>query len=238
MMGRVLLAALLSGIAAGLFMSGIQAWKVTPLIIAAETYEGQETGHHQHGAEETATEETGHNHGTAWAPEDGFERIAFTVLSNIIAGVAFSLVLTAVIMFLGLNMSPGHGAMLGFAGFIAVSLAPSAGLSPELPGMPAAELMARQTWWWGTVIATGIGIGVIAIIANPLAKAGGAIMIALPHLIGAPHPVSQDSAVPAVLAAQFAANSLVTAAVFWVVLGALLGWALSRVYKGTEPVPE
>ena len=50
-------------------------------------------------------------------------------------------------------------------------------------------------------------------------------MIALPHLIGAPHPVSQDSAVPAVLAAQFAANSLVTAAVFWVVLGALLGWA-------------
>ena len=61
-------------------------------------------------------------------------------MSNVIAGVAFSLVLTAVIMFLGLDMSPGHGAMLGFAGFIAVSLAPSAGLSPELPGMPAAEL--------------------------------------------------------------------------------------------------
>jgi len=46
MIGRVLFAALLCGVAAGLFMSAIQAWKVTPLIIAAEAFEGTEPAAH------------------------------------------------------------------------------------------------------------------------------------------------------------------------------------------------
>lgn len=231
MIGRVLFAALLCGVAAGLFMSAIQAWKVTPLIIAAEAFEGTEPAAHEHTHNDTeADAAAAHDHGEgAWAPEDGFERTAFTVLSNVIAGVAFSLVLTGVVMLLGLNISLSQGVLLGFAGFAAVSLAPAAGLSPELPGMAAAELLDRQVWWWGTVVATAAGIAAIALSANPLIKAAGVIAIAVPHFIGAPQPETHASAVPAHLAAQFAANSLATAAVFWIVLGALLGWMLARL---------
>jgi predicted cobalt transporter CbtA len=59
-------------------------------------------------------------------------------------------------------------------------------------------------------------------------KALGAVLIAVPHIIGAPHPEVSDSAVPAVLAANFAANSLAMMALFWIVLGVSLGWAMNR----------
>lgn len=236
MMARVLLVALLCGVAAGLFMSAIQAWKVTPLIVAAESFEGQvaATAEHNHDHDAATQDETAaaqdhsHDHGNGWAPHDGFERTLFTVLSNVIAGVAFAMLLTAAVMFLGINLSLKHGVLLGLAGFAAVSLAPATGLSPELPGMPAADLLDRQIWWWGTAAATGIGIALMALAPNPILKVAGCAVILLPHLIGAPQPAVHETAVPAYLASQFAANSLATAAVFWVVLGALLGWGLAR----------
>lgn len=231
MMGRVLLVALLCGVAAGLFMSAVQAWKVTPLIIAAEAYEGGEAKSHSHGdaTAESAINTTSDADSDAWAPEDGFERTLFTVISNVLAGVAFALVLTAAVMFLGLKLSLKHGVLLGFSGFAAVSLAPAMGLSPELPGMPAGELLDRQIWWWGTAIATAVGIAAMALASNPIVKIAGLVVLVAPHIIGAPQPAVHETAVPAHLAAQFAANSLATAAVFWIVLGALLGWGLTRV---------
>ena len=51
----------------------------------------------------------------------------------------------------------------------------------------------------------------------------GIIAIAAPHLIGAPHPDKTGGAAPAELAGHFVAASLVTAAVFWAVLGWLSG---------------
>ena len=59
-------------------------------------------------------------------------------------------------------------------------------------------------------------------------------LIAAPHIIGAPHPQTQDSAVPAVLAADFAASSLAMMALFWIVLGLTLGWAMSRTPTPAE----
>ena len=65
-------------------------------------------------------------------------------------------------------------------------------------------------------------------------KGLGIVLIALPHLIGAPHPSSPESAVPAVLAAEFAARSVATMAVFWIVLGAAFGWALGQSRDAAE----
>ena len=62
----------------------------------------------------------------------------------------------------------------------------------------------------------------------------GASLIALPHLIGAPHPQTIDSAVPAALAADFAANSLAMMALFWIILGVSLGWAMNRMFAVAE----
>ena len=151
-----------------------------------------------------------------------------------LAGVAFSLVLAGVMIFAGVGTSLGTGVVLGFLGFVTFSLAPSAGLSPELPGMPAADLGARQIWWWATVVATGAGLACIALLENVAFKVVGAIIIALPHIVGAPHPTETASGVPAVLAAQFAANSLATAALFWVVLGVCLCWCLNWQKVETE----
>jgi len=54
------------------------------------------------------------------------------------------------------------GLLWGAAGFLIFSGSPALGLPPELPGMTAAALDARQTWWIGTVIATAIGIGLFS----------------------------------------------------------------------------
>ncbi len=218
---RVLFAAILAGIAAGLVMSLIQHAKVTPLILQAETYENAASVAQSDGHDPTRDED-------AWAPADGFERTAFTVVTNVVTGAAFALVLAGAALLTGLPLTASNGAFWGLMGFLAFTLSPSAGLPPELPGMPAADLQARQVWWWATVTATGLGIGLLFMMKSIVVKALGIAVIALPHVIGAPHHAESASDVPATLANAFAASSIATAAVFWIVLGVMLGYLLSR----------
>ncbi len=219
---RVLFAAILAGIAAGLSMSAVQHVKVTPLILKAEKFEAGT-------APQTGRSSEGHEHDhDSWSPADGFERTFFTVLSNILVGAAFGLVLAGAALLTGLPLTLSNGAIWGIIGFLVFTVAPTSGLPPELPGMPAADLTTRQIWWWATVAATGAGIALLFTIETLAIKAAGVVLIALPHIVGAPHPLDTDSAVPAVLASEFAAVSIATAAVFWIVLGVALGYMLSR----------
>ena len=55
-----------------------------------------------------------------------------------------------------------------------------------------------------------------------------AVLILLPHLIGAPVAPDRPSTVPAHLASQFAAAALAAGAVFWLTLGPLLGYLNER----------
>ena len=212
MIRRVVLAAILAGIAAGLIMSAVQHWRVTPLILAAEAYEVAD--HHDDEEE-------------AWAPADGIERTAFTVIFNVLTGVGFALVAAAASLITRLPITPSAGSMWGLAGFATFVLAPSAGLPPELPGMARGDLAASQAWWWLAVAATAGGIGVIALTRHLAWKAVAVGLIALPHLIGAPHAAG-TSTVPAGLANAFAANAIAVSAVFWIVLGVSLGFLLTR----------
>ncbi len=229
MIMRVLLAAIIAGMIAGAVATSFQIWRVPPLILAAEVYENQGAAGagHSHGAGAPA----GHSHGeagAAWTPQDGFERTVYTLLTSLIMGVAFALVLAAAVMFTARDITTQNGILWGLAGFLVFTLAPTAGLAPELPGMPVAELVPRQTWWWGTALATGCGIAMIALKKCIPYRMLGLSLIALPHLIGAPNPDAHESAVPATLAAEFAANSIAMMALFWIVLGISLGWALNR----------
>jgi len=220
---RVLLAAILAGIVAGLAVSVVQEWRTTPLILEAEKYEvaaqHEPAGEPQAGQAQAAD---------PWAPADGLERTAYTTLFNVLTGVAFALVASAAVLLTRLPLTAGNGAVWGLAGFVAFMLAPSAGLPPELPGMPAADLGARQVWWWWTVAATAGGIAVIALVRQLVWKAAAIAFMALPHLVGAPHPAVQDAAVPAALVNAFAVNALAASAIFWVVLGVSLGVLLTR----------
>lgn len=226
MIGRVLLAALLAGIAAGLFMGVIQHWRLTPLILEAEKYEVAGASHDAGAAAESTEHEA-----EDWAPGDGLERTLFTTLTLIVTGAAYAAILAGVSLLAGIPITERNGTLWGLLGFLAASLAPAAGLPPELPGMPAGDLAARQAWWIGTIVASGIAVYLIAAARKPWAIAAAVLVAALPHVIGAPAPVSHESTVPAGLAAAFAASSIAAAAVFWILIGSFLGLALARTAK-------
>src|SRR5262245_31087874 len=238
MIGRVLLAALLAGIAAGLFYGAVQHVRLTPLILEAEKYEKAGGHEHDHAAmTTTATAEAAAPAAEAapeeeaWAPQDGAERTFFTFLASMVAGAGFAAILAGVSLLSGVNITPRNGLLWGLAGFLAVHLAPAAGLAPELPGMPAADLVARQAWWVGTIIATAAAIWLFTQRSEAWAKVAAVILVALPHIIGAPQPPTHESGVPAGLSAEFAANTLAAAAVLWLAIGTFLGFAMDRFVK-------
>lgn len=240
MIGRVVLAALLAGIAAGFIMGAIQHLRLTPYLIAAESVEAAggaahahehagpqagETGHsHSHA-------EDGHSHGAGWAPADGWQRTLATTLTAVMTGAAFAAVLAAVSLISGVPITRHNGMVWGLCGFLAVTLAPAVGLPPVLPGMAGDDLVARQIWWAGTIAATAAGIFLIATRAEAWAIALAVVLVGLPHLIGAPPAAHGESAVPPGLAAGFAANAIAANAIFWLLIGQFLGLALNRTAK-------
>ena len=223
MFTRILFAAVLSGLAAGIAFTGLQSVKVLPLIWQAETYESAggpapgPAGAHAHADTDS------------WAPADGAERLAYTLLANVLIGIGFALLLCAGFALHG-ETDWRKGLVWGLLGYAVFQLAPAFGLPPELPGMKAAAVEARQLWWVGTVAATAAGLGLAILARQGLWKAAGVALVALPHIVGAPHPGShQAGALPAELAAAFVSASLVTNLIFWMLLGALSACAFQRL---------
>jgi cobalt transporter subunit CbtA len=247
MTGRVVLAVILAGIAAGLIMGVIQHVRLTPLILQAESFEragdphshapagdSATAGGHDHGDGHSHDDGHGHDHGEGWSPADGWQRTLATTVTAVMAGAAFAAVLAGLSLLTGLRITRQNGLVWGLCGFVAVSLAPAAGLPPELPGMAAAELLPRQIWWVCTIALTGAGLYLLAARREAWAIALAILVIALPHVIGAPAAPHEASMVPATLAASFAANSLAANAVFWSCIGLFLGLALDRYAKDMD----
>jgi cobalt transporter subunit CbtA len=224
MFRRVFFAAIFAGIAAGIIMSAVQHFRVTPYILAAETFEHAP---HDHGAVQAQSAPAAE----PWKPNDGLERIAYTVLANLVISIAFALALLGTSLLLDLPITPANGAFWGLCGFLVFSLAPSAGLPPALPGFPEAELWTRQLWWWFTVAMTASGLAIVAKHRTPLYLAVAIVLIGLPHLIGAPNPPTFETSLPAHLASGFVANAIASAAVFWLVLGLALGFVNDRAFR-------
>lgn len=234
---NVVFIAALAGLVSGVVMAGMQAYATVPLILQAETFESAGVPAHDHGAAADAGTPAeavpAHDHDEeGWAPADGFERFFFTTLSNIVTGIGFGLVLVAVSELAGGIANWRQGLFWGFAGFAVFTLAPGLGLPPELPAMPAADLVARQTWWIGTVAATAAGLALIAFRSSlPLALLGVALIVA-PHVVGAPQPESHESPIPDDLHHSFVVAVTMTNLVFWVVLGAAVGFFRQRMATG------
>ena len=243
--------AAIAGLVAGVVLACMQAFATVPLILKAEVYEQAGGGHqHEHAAAPAApaanatdtnamssaapapAEAAAPAEDEGWAPADGFERFAFSVLANIVTGIGFALVLVAVSEFAGGIGNWRQGVFWGLAGFAAFTLAPGLGLPPELPAMPAADLTERQIWWWATVVATAAGLGLIAFRKSlPLAILA-VVLIVAPHIVGAPQPDSFETPIPEGLHHQFVVAVTVTNLVFWLVLGAVVGVVRGR-FTGT-----
>jgi cobalt transporter subunit CbtA len=230
-------ASALAGLIVGLVVTLAQQLGTVPLILQAEVYEqAAEAGEppaaaagHDHGPAATAA--PGHDHphdALAWTPAEGFERNAYTALFNVLDWIGFGLLLTGVLVLLGRPVTWREGFLWGLGGFAASVLAPSLGLPPELPGIPAAPLEPRQIWWLATALATALGLWLIVFRREPLAAALAVVLLAAPHLVGAPRLAEVETDVPEALSRQFVVAVMLTTLVSWTLLGSLGGYLYQR----------
>jgi cobalt transporter subunit CbtA len=150
-------------------------------------------------------------------------------MATVVTGIGFALALIGAMVLSNRRIDGWTGLAFGTAGFAAVALAPALGLPPEMPGNAAADLSERQLWWGFAVAATAGGLAALLLTRSAAVRVGGLVLLALPHVVGAPHPAAFASAAPAELAARFAAASLVVSAVFWAVLGTAAGAVHARL---------
>ncbi len=233
---RLFFAALFAGIFSGVVITAAHQVGTVPIILNAEVYEKAAEAHghpgvaHEHADHEAAIAQTKPE---AWEPQDGLERTLYTGLADILTGIGFALLLVAAYSLNGRQMNGRIGVLWGLAGYATFMLAPSLGLPPEVPGTVAAALKDRQLWWVATVMLTGSSLYILAFRRRLLWVLGALVMIALPHLIGAPQVDVPSSAAPEALAQQFAIAALLVGLLFWLSLGASTGYLYSRIVQRT-----
>ena len=253
MLARVLAVGLLAGLLAGLLIAALQQVTTTPLILLAETYETPSAApapgapkEHDHAA---------HDHG--WKPADGLPRFFYTSVATVATAIGMSFLLLAGMIFAGdpigerralswaiagfvaTGLAPAAGLAPEPAGFVATGLAPAAGLAPELPGSGAGELIARQAWWIATAVATAFALWAFLRSESLIARLVAVVVLLAPHVIGAPHPHAFESKVPAEIAAEFAALSLVVQGLLWALAGIAVGllWSKFAPKPANQPMP-
>lgn len=237
MLVKLLASALFAGFAAGLIAVTLQFAFVQPLLLEAELYESGHVTHfsapmaHDHtapapSADQDAAEDM-HDHAThdhAARPEGGidFRRDGLSVVFSIFTYAGYALMLVAAFAFAqtrGKVITLRSGLLWGLAGFVAVQFAPAFGLAPELPGNAAADLQVRQYWWLATVLLTAVGLWLLAFGETKALIGFGVVLLAAPHLLGAPQPDGFNGSAPPELAALYATRTLGVGLVAWLFLG-------------------
>jgi cobalt transporter subunit CbtA len=239
-MKHMVSSALIAGFAAGLLCALLQYLLVEPKILLAERYESGELVHFQGVAAETSSEAmpgmaapATHDHGAAepagheqgGAEQSETTRHALTVFFAALIYCGYGLVLMAGIRLaeaVGVKFGVAQGILWGLAAFACFQLMPALGLEPELPGTPAADLTARQVWWVGTAVCTMIGLWFLAYGSAWWQRVAGVVVLAIPHVWGAPELEHFGGVVPPELASAFAARALAVGMITWMVLGGLL----------------
>jgi cobalt transporter subunit CbtA len=215
---ELMLVVLASGALAGLALFAVQRFTIIPLIETAETYEAAE----HHSTAGAVHEDEG------WQPANGWERTSLTALTTMLSGIGFAAMLFGFLSLTGSRINTWRGALWGLAAFACFGLAPAIGLPPLPPGVAVASLYPRQIWWAATVVATAIGLWLLASKGRTwLLRIGGVVCVTLPHLIGAPAATGQNT-VPAELIHRFTIASLATTGMFWLLLGTVGGFLSSR----------
>lgn len=235
MFQKLMTGALIAGAAAGLVAALLHFLLIQDLILLGERYETGEIVHFGSGSE-MAGAGAEESHGAVHVEDEGDEpspltRNALTLAFTVILYSAYAMLVSAgfaIAAQMGAKIDAARGALWGLAGYGAFQLAPGMGLAPELPGTLAAEIGARQVWWWGTVLATGLGAALIGYGRSVVMIALGGVIALVPHLIGAPVLDAFSGRAPSELGALFSARVLGVGLVAWVTLGAVAGWRWSR----------
>ena len=243
MLKRLFTSALFAGLCAGALAALLQLTFVVPLILLGELYETGTLVHYGKAGSIESSLDAGQivppesvdtsdqpAVGHAGQSQRDLTRSIRTFAMFLVSYTGFALVLVTAFALAeraGQKITARNGALWGLCGFIVFQLAPAFGLPPELPGAQAAALELRQIWWAGCVLATATGLALLAFGRGPVLLASGAIVIALPHLLGAPTAAFAGVAPPE-LAAHFATRVLGACAICWVLLGSVGGAFWSR----------
>ena len=236
---QIVFYALFVGLLSGLVLTVVQTWQVVPIIKSAEMFEGEDSDH-SHGSHESEAEP-----GEEWAPEEGFERTAFTFLSNVLTAIGFALLMIGAIVIASTfrnrddnkaQFSWLKGLLWGAAGYLVFWLIPALGLPPEIPLAEAAPLHDRQWWWLFAVICAAVGLAGLAFAQSPW-RWFAPLVIFIPYLVGAPHPdaamfanqPTEAASALEVLAQQFIGATAIANALFWIVLGSVSVWSVRRM---------
>jgi cobalt transporter subunit CbtA len=236
MLGKIILSTLCAGLLAGLIMAGIQYVRLTPLIEAAEVYETPETEAIAEANKPCVETMPGmkmcNDDGRpSWKPEDGWQRTIITTTASLIAGSGFAILMVGVSMLTNIPVTKQNGLIWGICGFIAVTLAPSIGLPPELPGMPVVDLHTRQIWWIATILLTGAAIFLWIKAKNYWWQIAAIIFAITPQFFAPINAVKSEGNLPASLAAEFASSSLAANLVMWLAIGFFISLALDKYQK-------
>lgn len=248
----MLTSALVAGCAAWLLAAVLHFAFVQKSILLGEEYE---TGGAVHfagvapaNAHDPAAAEDGHSHDASEAAhshdsaeasqEHGEDGEVSTVTRNLWTTVFFGLVYVAyaLILVAGFGLvrvydkaiTAREGLLWGIAGFAAFQLAPAMGLAPELPGTVAADLGARQVWWWATALSTATALGLLGYGRGvvPVILAVG--LLAAPHVVGAPELEGFSGVAPPEVAGAFATRVLGVGLAVWAVMGWVAGFVWAR----------
>lgn len=245
MFQKMLTGAVGAGVAAWLLAAVLHFAFVQPYILLGEEYESGAAVHFggvhaaQDPAAEAETEDHAHDEGAeahehdaagGEAPSDT-TRNFWTVVFFGLVYVGYAMVLVAgfgLASIYGKVITAREGLLWGISGFAVFQLAPAMGLAPELPGTVAADLGDRQVWWWGTALATALGLASVAYGRGVAALVLGVALLAAPHVIGAPEPERFSGVAPPEVAAAFSARVLGSALAVWALMGWVAGYLWSR----------
>lgn len=211
MLRRIVLAAALAGLLAGVLFTAIQQIQVIPILLEAEGYEAVATG-----IDTTAQR-------NEWQPENGWQRTLSTAITNLVVAIGFALLLGAAMCLRDGTAGWRTGLCWGMGGYAVFFVAPSLGLAPELPGTEAAQLTDRQIWWWLTTILSAAGLSLLVLARLWVVKILGMALLGVPYFIGPPQPQWHSSTAPAELTHAFIVATAIANAAFWLSLGSLLG---------------
>ncbi len=221
MFNRLVTSAVFAGAGVGVIAAALQLTFVEPILLHAEMYESGQLVHF--GAEAVSAAQQ--------MPAFDMMRNGLSVLFTMLLYTGYGLILIAA---MAVAQRQGHainariGILWGIAGFVAVQMAPAFSLPPEVPGLAAAEVAPRQIWWVSTVVSAAVAMWLIGFGRSWMAWGGAAVLLLVPHLIGAPEPEVFTGPVPPELATAFAARALGVGLVAWVLLGSFGGWLWSR----------
>lgn len=229
MFSRILTSALFAGVAAGLIVGLLQLVFVQPVLLHAELYESGELVHFG-GAAVTA-------HPELPGMFSDLQRDALSVVFTMLTYTGYTLIvvpLMSIAEVQGHNVDGRTGVLWGLAGFVVVHFAPGFTLAPEVPGVAAADVVARQIWWFATVATAAVAMWLIAFGSNLISYVIAAILLMAPHIIGAPEPEFFTGPVPTEIGALFAARAFGIGLAAWVLVGSFAGYFWQKEAKHAE----